>query len=78
MDAWLKAGFRVVNGSRGVDANHSADLRRFLKSWGRGATYEDAVKRANRFWLTPVTDELVRNADSYKMMSGEIELTIED
>ena len=50
----------------------------FNKELGEKYAKEDAVKKANRFWLTPITDELVGNADSSKLMSGEIGMTIED
>ncbi|MBY0516118.1 MAG: hypothetical protein K2P81_04375 [Bacteriovoracaceae bacterium] len=77
MNAWLDAGFRVVNGSLGVDANHSADLRRFLKQWSRGETYETGIEKANSFWLTPLVDRVIGEANSIKLMAGEIQLTID-
>ncbi len=78
MDSWLLAGFRVVSGAEGVDANHSADLRRFLKAWGAGQSFSQALDKANAFWLTPLVDRLIGEADSFKLSAGETELTIED
>ncbi len=78
MQQWLDAGFKVVNGARGVDANHSADLRKFLRAWGQGRSYEEAIHIANKFWLTPMVDGIIRDADSFKLMTGETGLTIED
>lgn len=78
MQPWIDAGFRVVSGARGVDANHSADLRKFLRAWGQGRSFEESIQIANKFWLTPVVDEIIRDADSVKLMKGEIGLTIED
>ncbi len=78
MQEWLDAGFKAVTGARGVDANHSADLRKFLRAWGEGRSFEESIQIANKFWLTPVVDEVIRDADSFKLMKGEIGLTIED
>lgn len=78
LDAWISAGFKVANGSVGVDSNHSLDLRRFLKKWVAGESFLDANNFANSARFTRVTDWLIEDADSLKVVQGNAEIKITD
>lgn len=72
------AGFKAVAGALGVDSNHSADLRRFLSFWIKGKSFKDAIDFANAFKLTPTLDRIIKDGNSFKVITGNAELTIED
>ncbi len=46
-DAWLRSGFHVVVGARGIYADGLTSLPRLLRSWAAGATVDDAVAASN-------------------------------
>ncbi len=46
-DAWLRSGFHVVVGARGIYADGLTSLPRLLRSWAAGATVDDAVVASN-------------------------------
>ncbi len=46
-DAWLRSGFAVAVGSRGIYADGITSLPRLLHGWSSGATVEAAVAEAN-------------------------------
>lgn len=46
-DAWLRSGFAVAVGSRGIYADGLSSLPRMLRQWSAGATVEQAVAAAN-------------------------------
>lgn len=75
---WLEAGYKVANGSKGVDANKSADLKRFLKQWTNGASFEEAIEFANRAPITALTDFLLKDANSIKTVVGDGKIRLED
>ncbi len=77
LKSWIDAGFKVANGSRGVDSNHSLDLRRFLTFWVEGKSFEDATHFANKALLTRLTDDIIKNADSFKEVIGVGQITID-
>lgn len=78
LDAWISAGYKVANGSVGVDSNHSLDLRRFLKKWVAGESFQTANNFANSARFTRVTDWLIENADSFKVIEGNVKIKITD
>lgn len=77
LSAWMAAGFKVANGSRGVDSNHSLDLRRFLDRWVRGESFEASTHFANKALLTRLTDKVIKDANSFKEVSGDGLISIE-
>lgn len=46
-DAWLRAGFRVSSGSRGIYADGLTSLPRMLRAWASGSSVQQAVSEAN-------------------------------
>ena len=72
------AGFKTVAGAIGVDSNHSADLRRFLSYWVEGKSFQDSIDYANAFKLTPTFDRIIKDGNSFKVVAGDQNLTIED
>jgi hypothetical protein len=78
MQSWLDAGYQVVNGSEGVDANKSLDLKRFLRLWVSGSSFEEATKYANEAKLTRITDRVIKNANSLKVVLGNKSIRIFD
>lgn len=46
-DAWLRAGFSVCVGSRGIYADGVTSLPRLLRGWAGGQTVADAVEKSN-------------------------------
>lgn len=75
-DEWIDAGFKVVAGSIDQDANKTADLKKFLKSWTRGGTYKASLKKANSLWYLKPMDWVI-GGNSHKVMqgAGEIRMT---
>jgi hypothetical protein len=66
---FLNLGYKVYSGSLGTDQNRAGDYRIFMKYWLKGRSYEEAIARANRYWLTPYLDALMRG-DSKKHLYG--------
>jgi len=46
-DTWLRSGFAVAVGSRGIYADGGTSLPCLLRAWARGSTVAEAVARAN-------------------------------
>ena len=68
----MNAGFKVAAGTLKVDANHTSDLRRFLKSWNKGNSFQEAIDFANRNPLTKIKDSILdKDADSFKVVMGD-------
>jgi hypothetical protein len=78
MQSWLDAGYQVVNGSEGVDANKSLDLKRFLRLWVSGSSFDEATTYANEAKLTRITDRVIKNANSLKSVLGNKNIRIFD
>jgi hypothetical protein len=76
MTDWLRAGFRAVSGSVGVDANWSLDLNKFMRAWARGKTFGYAIGRANSVWATKLMDRIA-GGDSFKKTEGATDFTID-
>jgi hypothetical protein len=55
-DTWLRAGFSVAVGSRGIYADGLTSLPLLLRGWARGLTVEECVRRAD-------SERLRRRAD---------------
>lgn len=69
-DEWIDAGFKVVAGSIDQDANKTADLKKFLKSWTRGGAYKASLKKANSLWYLKPMDWVI-GGNSHKIMQGD-------
>jgi hypothetical protein len=68
----MNAGFKVAAGTLKVDANHTSDLRRFLKSFNQGHSFQEAIDFANRNPLTKIKDAILdKDADSFKVVMGD-------
>jgi hypothetical protein len=57
-DAWLRSGFSVSVGARGIYADGLTSLPLLLRSWAAGGTAADAVAAANHARLRPRQDAL--------------------
>lgn len=77
MDDWVRAGFHVASGSIQEDTNWSMDLHRWMKAWRKGETFEFGIHRANRVWITGITDWVISDGNSHKLTAGETDITIE-
>lgn len=49
-DAWLRAGFRVSVGSRGIYADGVTSLPSLLGGWAHGSSVQQAADAANASW----------------------------
>ncbi|PIP89779.1 MAG: hypothetical protein COW01_07915 [Bdellovibrionales bacterium CG12_big_fil_rev_8_21_14_0_65_38_15] len=76
LNGWLESGFKVAAGSRGVDSNHSTDLKRFMKKWSKGASFSEAIDHANNTFFTKISDRLISDADSTKEILGDDSIVI--
>ena len=81
LDAWLAAGFRVVNGAIGSNANGFIEYPGFVANWTGGMPFGDAVERASQGALTGIWDSVQRffgagSTDSRKVIAGERAITI--
>lgn len=78
LEAMMSAGFKVAAGTAKIDANHTSDLRRFLKWWNKGISFQDSIDFANRNPMTRIKDSfLAKDADSFKIVMGEKSLSWE-
>jgi hypothetical protein len=76
LDEMMNAGFKVAAGSRKVDANHTSDLRRFLKWWNQGRSFQDSIDFANRNPISKIKDSILgKDADSFKTVRGQMSLS---
>jgi len=78
MQSWLNAGYKVANGSSGVDANQSVDLGRFLRKWVTGTSFGEATAHANKALITRFTDWIIKDANSVKSILGDRDISITD
>ena len=74
---WLRAGFKAVTGSIGTDTNFATDLKRFLKKWSHGATFEESIRFANSGRLGKGLDRIL-GGDSTKIPAGAVKIRIDD
>jgi hypothetical protein len=74
----INAGFKVAAGTAKVDANHTSDLRRFMKWWNRGRSFQDSIDFSNRNPLSKIKDSLLaKDSDSFKIVMGDKDLVWE-
>ncbi|MBA2405760.1 MAG: hypothetical protein H0V66_13375 [Bdellovibrionales bacterium] len=74
---WLNAGFKVVAGSKDVDANKSIDIKRFFKLWIKGEAFKTSIDFANSSIMSPLMDKIIKG-NSTKVIGGDESLTISD
>ena len=74
---WLRAGFKAVTGSIGTDTNFATDLKRFLKKWTGGATFEESLRFANSGRFGKALDRIL-GGDSTKIPGGAVQIRIDD
>jgi len=75
-DEWIQAGFKVVAGAIGQDANKTIDLKKFLRAWTDGATYRRSIQKANSAWYAKPLDWII-GGNSRKVMVGNGDLTLD-
>ena len=73
----IVAGFKVVAGSKGTDSNFMLDMKRFLKKWTQGESFQDSIHYANQTRLGKIMDRL-GHGDSEKIVLGNGAITIND
>jgi hypothetical protein len=76
-DEWLAVGFKVASGAIGIDNNQGRDVSLFLKSWTSGATFRQAIARANRELTYRLFDRTSRNGNSFKVWMGDAQVKID-
>jgi hypothetical protein len=76
MESWLQSGFKVASGSRGVDTNFYTDLKRFLKLWVGGGSFQESMDFANRGKFGDLLDRTL-GGDSFKETRGDGSIAID-
>lgn len=76
LEDWIRAGFRIASGAVGQDSNWSLDLHKWMVGWRKGKQFARGIRRANRIWITHLTDWYI-DGDSHKVMEGDSTTTIE-
>lgn len=80
-EAFLDAGFRVVSGARGTNANGAYDYAVELAAWACGLRYRSALRAGNLRPPLRLFDAIARwtgfpDADSFKEARGDSSLRI--
>ncbi len=88
-DAWLRSGFAVAVGSRGIYADGLSSLPRMLRQWSAGATVEQSVAAANatgqrrrqdaaaaRYYRLTGREQQAAAVDSERVVDGARTMTI--